>query len=227
MEHLALACVKAVRSLFTPGMALIVVKSLIITIIALTFFFFAASGFFFWLFGAESPLSWLGAFGTGVIAWFLFPGIMPIIVNFFDTRIVGLIEQNDYPASPRAKEPPFFAELWHDVRFSAKAVFLNLLLLPLYLIPIVNLLVFYLLNGYLLGREFFVMVGRQHMPIEEAEALRKKNDYLVTMAGTALAINATIPIINLFAPIWGIALMTHLYHRLSGTPKMEVLPPQL
>lgn len=213
MEHLSISSVKAVNSLFVPGMLVILLKSLIITILALTFFFFSASSIFFWLFGADSWLSWLGAFGSGVFAWFLFPAITPVIVNFFDTRIVSIIEANDYPQAQRAQEPPFMKEFLHDLKFTGKALLINLLALPFYLIPVFNLLLFYGLNGYLLGREFFVMVARQHMPIEEALQLHKRHGRMVSLGGTSLAIAATIPIINLFAPIWGIALMTHLFHQ--------------
>ena len=215
MEKLIDASLKAAGSLFAPGMFGVLIKSLIITIVALTLFFFGASSFFFWLFGADSPWSWLGAFGSGMMAWFLFPPIMPIIVNFFDTRIVRIIEMQHYPSAPLATEPPFMKEFLHDLGFTSKALLLNLLALPLYLIPVVNLLLFYGLNGYLLGREFFVMVARQHMPLEEAIALHKRHRRMASVAGTLLAFTATLPIINLFAPIWGIALMVHVYHRIN------------
>jgi CysZ protein len=223
MDHLAHAFTKAVGSLFVPGMFGILLSSLIITILALTGFFFGMSGFFFWLFGASSLFAWLGSLGAGVLAWFLFPAIMPVIVNFFDTRIVRLIETQEYPGAISAHEPPFMPEFLHDVRFTFKALLLNMLALPFYLIPVLNLLLFYALNGYLLGREFFVMVARQHMSIEEAAALHKRNSRTASLAGTGLAIAATIPIINLFAPIWGVAVMTHLYHRLDRP--VEILPP--
>lgn len=216
MEHLSVSSAKAVNSLFIPGMLMILVKSLIVTILALSLFFLGASAFFFWLF-AGSWLAWLGTFGAGIFAWFLFPAITPVIVNFFDTRIVGIIENRDYPQAEKIQQPPFMKEFLHDLAFTMKALLLNILALPFYLIPIFNLLLFYGLNGYLLGREFFVMVARQHMPIEAAVQLHKRHNKIVGLAGTCLAVAATVPIVNLFAPIWGIALMTHLFHALLGT----------
>ncbi|MFW0777917.1 MAG: EI24 domain-containing protein [Rickettsiales bacterium] len=224
MQYLSSAFTKAVGSLFAPGMIGILLMSLVITITALACFFFGASAFFFWLF-ESSWLAWLGAFGSGIFSWFLFPAIMPIIVNFFDTRIVRLIERHQYPHAQGAIEPPFLPEFLHDARFTLKALLLNLLALPFYLIPVVNLLLFYSLNGYLLGKEFFIMVARQHIPIDDAVALHKRHTRTASLAGTGLAIAATIPIINLFAPIWGIAVMTHLYHAINDTPKAEILPP--
>src|SRR3546814_18267334 len=54
---------------------------------------------------------------------------------------------------------------------------LNLLVLPLYLvliwIPPLNLLLFYLLNGYLLGREYFEMVAVRRLDLAAAKRLRR------------------------------------------------------
>src|SRR5262249_47955089 len=150
-----------------------------------------------------------------MIAWFLFPGIMPVIVSFFDNRIADIIERQDYPAAP-AQPAEFLPEMLHDLRFSCVTILLNILVLPLYLFPLLFPFVFYGLNGYLLGREFFVMAARRHMPIVEAEALRKRHANSVLAAGVILTLLATIPIVNLFAPFWGIAIMVHLYHRLAA-----------
>lgn len=225
MELLIESSFKAVRSLFAPGMILVVIKSLIISILALVIFFFGASSFFFLLFGAHSWLSWLATFGTGILAWFLFPSIMPVIINFFDTHIVRMIEERSYPGSIRTNESAFMKEFLHDLGFTGKALLLNMLALPFYLfLPVFNILIFYWLNGYLLGREFFMMVARQHLPIKESGLLYKIHKRLVTLAGASLAVAATIPIVNLFAPIWGIALMVHLYHRVEKP--LEILSPQ-
>lgn len=227
MEHLLISATRAVRSLFAPGMLGIFIWSVLLTVAVLIGFVIVMSGFFTWLAGQihSDALAWVGTIGSMALAWMLFPGIMPIIVNFFDDRISRAIEQQDYPASPPLQQPDFWPELWHDVRFSAFAIFINILVLPLYLLPVLNLFLFYLLNGYLLGREFFVMAARRHLPLGEAAALRRRHSKIVLAAGIALALVATLPILNLIAPFWGIALMVHLYHRLAGTPSSAVLPP--
>lgn len=224
MQPIISSAVKAVGSLFAPGMFRIFVLSVLATIAALSLFFIAASSFFVWL-GIHWESGWIaaiGSLGSGLLAWFLFPGVMPIIVNFFDDRIATIIERKDYPyAAP--KSPDFWPELLHDARFSLLAIGLNLLVLPLYLIPLMNIAVFFILNGYLLGREFFVMVARRYVPITEARVLYKQNSTVVLVSGMALVFCAITPIANLFAPFWGIALMTHLYHRLHKP--VEILPP--
>jgi len=229
MEVLAASAVRSVGSIFVPGMLGVFVRSVLLSIVALVLFIALAV----MLAGMIAPMiddpeiaEWLpvaSGFGAALLAYFLFPGIMPLIVNFFDDRIASLIERQDYPAASPLS-PPFWPELWHDVRFSLMAIALNILVLPLYLIPIINLFVFYVLNGHLLGKEFFVMVARRHQPIEAAKRMRSAHSRTIFVGGVMLAILATVPVINLFAPFWAIAMMTHLYHSLAKTPKMEVLP---
>ncbi len=213
---------RAVSSLLIPGMLTVALWSILLALAVLAALAVALVAGFDWWLGAAYPGSewgvWLAGAGSVILAWFLFPGIMPVIVNFFDAHIAGLIERHDYPKHRPARDMPFMPELWHDVRFSLMAVTLNILIIPLYFVPIINLFIFYLLNGWLLGREFFVMAARRHMPISDAVALRRRNGRIVTLAGMALALLATVPFVNLLAPFWGIALMTHLFHGL-GTPQ--------
>ena len=231
MEALFFSAFRAVRSIFAPGMLSVFIQSLFFAIFILISFIIGvvyASGWlaallhsnaFAWL------LPWLGSMGASLLAWMLFPGIMPIIISFFDDKIARLIEAKDYPASPTPRPYDFWKELRHDIGFSLWAVTLNILVLPLYLVPGLNLILFYLLNGYLLGREFFNMAARRHVPREEAQRLYKQHHMAIIAAGIILTILATSPVLNLFAPFWGIAVMVHMYHHLQPKPPVELLLP--
>jgi uncharacterized protein involved in cysteine biosynthesis len=232
MEAFFVSATRAVKSLFTPGMFGLFLLTVGITVAALIGFVIITSSFSVWLAGVIQQgtladlLPWLGSIGSVLIAWMLFPGIMPIIASFFDDRIARTIERHEYAATA-AREPAFLPELLHDMRFAATAIFLNLLALPFYVFfSVLSPILFYLLNGYLLGREFFIMSAKRHMELADAEVLRKTHARLVTAAGVALAIMATIPLLNLLAPFWGIALMLHLYHWLAKTPRAALLPPR-
>jgi len=232
MDKLIASAFLAVRSLFTYGMMKIFIKSIIVTLIALVCFIFFSSLFFTWLAHLLQGhliahfLPWLGSLGATFIAWILFPGIMPLIINFFDETIAAIIEERNYPESMKGIEQAFWPKFWHDLRFSLTAIGLNILVLPLYLVPGINLLLFYSLNGYLLGREFFCMVARRHISLPETDDLYRRHSALIITAGIILSIMATIPIANLFAPFWGIATMVHLYHRLVPKLRIEFIENQ-
>ncbi len=230
MEVVFTASLRALRSLFTPRMFGIFLLSVLTTIIALLLFVGIASSFFHWLSLQlqdhlwASSLPFIGTAGSIMLAWFIFPGIMPVIVNFFDARIAQIIEEEDYPATPAGAHTSFWKELWHDTRFSLLAITLNILIIPFYLlIPVLHLIPFYLLNGYLLGHEFFMMAARRHIPIEQAAILHRAYSRTILGAGVTLAFLATVPIINLVAPFWGVALMVHLYHLLARTPSSKLI----
>ena len=124
---------KAIHSVFAPGMFSVLFLSLVVTVITLLAFVFGTSALLIELF-PHHWLAWAGSLAAVVVAWVLFPGIMPVIVSFFDNRVATLIEKQDYPDA-RPISPPFWPEFLHDVRFSLMAIGLNILALPLYFFP--------------------------------------------------------------------------------------------
>jgi CysZ protein len=175
--------------------------------------------------GAEGlAVRFLSGAGGMVLAWFLFPLLYPILVSFFDDWMVAAIEREDYPQLPRA-QPPFWPTLLHDFIFSLKAIGLNILCLPLYLVPFIGIPVYYALNGHLLGTQFFRMAAGRRISRGEAEALERKAYYLILFTGIAISFFSTIPVLNLAAPLIGVASMLHLFHALRGAPKQDVLQP--
>ncbi|NBO19373.1 MAG: hypothetical protein EBV03_09140 [Proteobacteria bacterium] len=233
MPVLLSACARAFASLFNASLIAVLVASIGVTLAVLTGFVFVVGALCVWLAGSvqghetfSALAPWLGSIGAGAIAWLLFPGITPVIISFFDARITKTIEEKHYPGLLQRPAPPFWPELWHDTRFALKALALNIASLPLYLLPGLNLILFYWLNGYLLGREYFVMVARRHVSLEEANALRKRHSGVITWGGALVALMTTVPILNLGAPFWGVALMVHLYQKLQPSPQLLAPLPQ-
>ncbi|MBI1363709.1 MAG: hypothetical protein GC134_06960 [Proteobacteria bacterium] len=157
----------------------------------------------------------LGGLAAFIIPMLLFPAFMPLVAGFFEDRIISIVETNDYPGTPAPQERPFLPELMQDLKFVAISLTLNVLLLPLYLIPLVGQAVFVLLNGYLMGREFFTIAAGRHMGKAEANTYRKANRITALVGGMAIAGISLIPVVNLLVPFVGIVLMVHVYHGLK------------
>lgn len=231
MDKIIAVSFKAIGSIFAPGMLFVFLGSVALTMLVLSGLVALATGIGTVLSSSvadeqiASMLPWFSGLGAALLAYLLFPGIMPIIVNFFDSTIARIIEQKDYPDA-RPIDPPFWPEFWHDVRFTCMAILINILALPFYFIPILGQILFFLINGHLLGKEFFVMSARRYMPVADAVALHKAHGRMILCGGIILVVCAMIPFVNLLAPFWGIAVMTHLYHDIKGTAKVQVLPPQ-
>jgi uncharacterized protein involved in cysteine biosynthesis len=92
-------------------------------------------------------------------------------------------------------------------------------------VPLLNIPAYYALNGYLLGTQFFRMAAGRRVSFGEAKALESKARGSIMLTGIGVSVAATIPILNIAAPILGIALMLHLFHKLQGTPETVIIPP--
>jgi uncharacterized protein involved in cysteine biosynthesis len=152
----------------------------------------------------------LGGLAAVVLTFVLFPGVVAAILSLFADRIIGAVEARHYPHLPPPRPQPLSEQVAIAARFLAVVVALNLAALPLYLIPVVNALVFYGLNGYLLGREYFEMVAPRRLEKEQRRVLWRRRRLGFVLAGVAFAFLSTLPLVNLLAPVLAAAAMTHL-----------------
>ncbi|MFT4180662.1 MAG: EI24 domain-containing protein, partial [Rhizobium sp.] len=91
----------------------------------------------------------------------------------------------------------------------------NIVALFLLFIPGVNLVAFFLVNGYLLGREFFEFAAMRFRSPEEARRFRAKHALTVFLAGLVIAAFLAIPIVNLLTPLFAAGMMVHLHKLIS------------
>ena len=93
----------------------------------------------------------------------------------------------------------------------------NLLALIAYLIfaPFAPF-IFYALNGFLLGREYFRLIAVRRLGRKGAKAAFRRNLSTIWLAGALMAVPLTFPLVNLLVPVVGAAAFTHLFHRLNG-----------
>lgn len=169
---------------------------------------------------AETGRAWLdwivralGALGALVGAWFLFPAVASLILGFLLDGVVRAVEARHYPWLGPAREAGLAESLGAGLRLGIVAVVLNILVLPVYLIPGVNLVVWLLLNGYLLGREYIVTVASRRLSRADVAEMRHRHRAGVLASGAIVAALLLLPVVNLVAPVVGIALMTHRFHR--------------
>jgi CysZ protein len=165
-------------------------------------------GVFEWLFGAA------GLVGVLVASFFLFPAVMVVVMSFLLEDIAEAVERRHYPELTPAREQPLGEAVVAALTFVAVTLLLNLLILPLLFVPFLNLFVFYLLNGYLLGREYFELVAARRFDTAGVRRLRRKYRGRVMLAGVAIAFMLTVPLLNLVAPIVATGYMLHVFERL-------------
>lgn len=158
----------------------------------------------------------LGALGALVGAWLLFPAVLSGVLGLFLDGIVDSVERRHYPWLPPPRRQGVLEALLAGGRLAALGIALNLLALPLYLVPGLGLAAWLALNGLLLGREWLEAVAGRRLSPPEARALRRAHRGEMWLGGTLVAALLLVPVLNLVTPVVGIALMTHRFHRLAG-----------
>lgn len=159
-----------------------------------------------WLDGALDALGGLAAI---VLTFLLYPAVAAGVMALFLDSAVDAVEARHYPGLPPPRRAGLGEQAWVAVRLTGAALVLNLAALPLYLIPGINLVVFYGLNGYILGREYFEMVALRRLDPVAARRLRGDRRLSVLVVGVVIALISTLPVINIVAPLLAIAAMTH------------------
>jgi CysZ protein len=157
-----------------------------------------------------SPLAWIVGGLIFTVPLLLFPAVASIFIALFLDEIVDAVEAKYYPNDPKGPGLPLAQSLAVSIKFSLIVIAVNILALPLYLTGILTL-AYYLVNGYLFGREYFEMVSLSHHTPSEVMDLRKKNRGKVFLTGIVIAFMFTIPIVNFFTPLIAAAAMVHIF----------------
>lgn len=174
----------------------------------------------------QSEILWINrliefAVGLGalIILTLFFPAISLAFLSLFLDDAAAAVESLHYPRDEPGRALPVWLSAIQSVKFALVVLFLNILILPLYLFliwfPLASALIYYGLNGYLFGREYFDLVGARHGGLDHARACRKAHRWSVYTAGVVIAFFFTIPILNLLVPLIATAAMTHIYKRLT------------
>lgn len=193
------------------GLSLLTLIGLVLGVNALLDW--AAATGYGWL---DQVIEVLGVLGTLVVAWFLFPAISVAVSSLFLERVVDATEMRYFPDLPPPRPIPMLEAAGSGLKLLGAALLFNLLALPLYFVPLLNIPVWLLLNGYLVGREYAELVGLRRLDPPAFVVLRRQQRVLLWIWGVAIAFLLTLPVVNLVAPIVGASFMTQRFHRQLG-----------
>ena len=180
-----------------------------------------------WLVGPESTLPVLGEvtwlndllsfsslFFMIFLSMFLMVPVASAITSMFLDEVAQAVEDRHYPHLGPAAKVPFGDALRDSLNFLGVLIGANLLAFILYvfLTPLFAPLIFWALNGFLLGREYFTLAAMRRLGRPGARELRSRHSGKIWLAGTLMAIPLSVPLLNLVIPILGAATFTHIYH---------------
>ena len=161
----------------------------------------------------------LSGAGSTALAFILFPGIISAVMGLFLDEVAEAVDARHYNDLPAARPSKVSEQVASGARILAWTVVLNIAALPIYVfVPGLNLFVYYGLNGYLLGREYFELVALRRMEPDAVHRLRRRRAVVVWLAGAAIAAILSVPVVGWFMPVVATAFMVHVVERLRSSP---------
>jgi len=220
---------RAVGQMFDARFAGVLLWSLLLTVALLA----GASTGAVWLVGflPESfDLPFLGEVSTpffavqglalgamlGLSAFLMFP-VAAMFVNLLRDRIVAAVGAKHDPGRAPARQMGLGEAIRSGLWFTFVVLAVNLVALVFYLLsgPFAPLL-FWAVNGYLFGREYFELVAQRRLEPAENRRLRGRHWFQIWLSGALMAVPLSVPLVNLVVPVIAVATYTHMFHRLRA-----------
>ena len=157
----------------------------------------------------------LAGAGAVVLSLMLFPLLATMAVGLFLEEIADAVDARHYPDKPEAPGQSILSSTVSTAKLVLVALALNVLVLPLYLLPGLNVFVFYGLNGYLLGREYFELVALRRLEPRAARRVYRKSRWRIFVGGILITLLLSIPVVNWLMPMIATAFMVHEFDALE------------
>jgi len=135
-----------------------------------------------------------------------------LISSLFEEKIFEIVkEHNSYNFSKNRKSITFIKSIIFTIKLSFIAILINVVLIPIYFfLPIANIIIFILVNGYLIGREFYGNILMQFYDKEEIRKYYIDSSREAHAFGCLICFLYTVPVLNLFAPFFATLCFSHL-----------------
>lgn len=202
--------------------------SLFLTVLALFCLFYATGFVIAWAFPNGIGLPFLGqidasSLGLGarliaalILSVFLMVPIAQGVQSLLLDQVADAVEARHYPNLPPEKHIPWATLLLESGQALMLLLLANIAALLLYLLfPPFAPLLFYGINGLLLGREYFRVCALRREERPYIRQLQQRHFGVIWGAGILMAFGLTVPLLNLLVPVIGAATFTHIYHRIG------------
>jgi CysZ protein len=164
----------------------------------------------------DAVASWAALAVMLVLSIVLMVPVAALVVGFFLDDIAAAVEERHYAHLPPVEPLSLGVQLADGVSFLGIVIGVNLVAIVAYIaLPPLAPFVFWAVNGYLLGREYFGLVALRRLGPDGARSLRRRHAFRIWLTGTLMAVPLTIPVVNLLVPVLGVAVFTHQFHRLA------------
>lgn len=202
---------------------IVLAKSLLLTLAVM-----AVLGVGLWFATDTLAASWLNQGGAALaatvavlgalaFAWVLFRAVAIAVIGLFGDSIVVAVEARYYPDRlATARDVPLHRALLMGLGSAGRALLVNALLAPVYLLLLATGVgapaLFFVVNGWLLGRDLTDMVAARHGDAFAMRTWRAQSPVSRFALGLIVTVMLSVPGVNFVAPVLGAAMATHLFH---------------
>lgn len=210
---------RTISDLFDPRLAWTLVKAVGLCVLA----YAALWGLCWWLITRsqwvetawlDHTLHALGGLAVMVVSLLLFPSFFVVLQSVFLDGLADRIEARHYPGMGSAVGTTFRDGTLMAVKVMTLMIVVNVLMLPVYVIGSLflgaGMAIFYAVNGWLCGREYYAQVAMRRLSRVEVKSSASMHSMTLWMTGTFITLLGTVPVLNLAAPVIGCAFMVHV-----------------
>ena len=166
--------------------------------------------------GIETAVGFLTGFAFLFGLAFIIAPVTSLFAGIFLDDIADVVERTDYPEDRPGVAMPILQSIGTSIRFFGLVALVNLIALPLVLILGFGYVIFFVANGYLLGREYFEMAAARFSDRATIAGLRQRHGARIFLAGLVIAGFMALPLLNILTPLFATAFMVHMHKRIAA-----------
>ena len=160
-------------------------------------------------------ISWAIGVILVIIASAVLGPIMIVIGGIYSEDIAHYVEKKHYPNRVGHRFVGVAESINTGGRLLFKCLIINVLLIPIYIVggffPIISVVIFFGVNGYLLSRELFEIVASGHLGRGDRVLFWKENRGGSIVIGAMIICLSTVPLLNLISAMLGMIITTHFF----------------
>ena len=206
--------------LLDPNMRIVFLKTVSISIIAVLSVAMIIWGLFnsvqiFELNFLNKLISWAVGIILFITASAILGPLIAVLGSIYSEEIAHHVEKKHYPNRMGHRLVGVAESIKASGHLLLKSLTVNILLTPIYIVggfvPIISVLIFFGVNGYLLGREFFEIVASRHIGRGDRVLFWKANRGGSIFIGVIIVCLSTVPLLNLVSAMLGVIISTHFF----------------
>ena len=168
-------------------------------------------------------ISWAIGAILFIIASAVLGPMMIVIGGIYSEDIAHYVEKKHYPNRVGHR----FVGVAESIKTGGRLLFncfiVNILLTPIYIVggffPIISVLIFFGVNGYLLSRELFEIVASRHFERNDRVLFWRANRGGSIFIGVIIICLSAVPFLNLISAMLGMIITTHFFQYRTNTKK--------